>query len=111
MATATVGGGRARVATIVERSPGAVPAGIAIAVLVWFGADEGGFRGTTWMPALLLLLAVLLVCLVALPRPRPGRLALVAVALLVAYGAWSLLSISWAEQEELAWDGGNRTLL
>src|SRR5215213_1765005 len=111
MTTATLGGSRARAATIVERSPGVVPCGIALLVLLWFGGDEGGFRGTTWMPALLLLLAVLFVCLVALPRPRPARPALLAVLLLGAYGVWSLLSVLWAGQEELAWDAGNRTLL
>jgi tetratricopeptide (TPR) repeat protein len=111
MTTTALGTSRARAATIVEASPGLVPCGIAVAVLLWLAGDEGGFRGTTWMPTLLLLLAVLFVCLVALPRPQPSRAALVAVLLLTAYGAWSLLSILWAGQEELAWDAGNRTLL
>src|SRR5215210_883810 len=111
MATATLGASRARAATIVERSPGVVPCGIALLVLLWFGGDEGGFRRTTWMPALLLLLAVLFVCLVALPRPQPSRAALLALLLLTAYGAWALVSVRWAGQEELAWDAGNRTLL
>jgi tetratricopeptide (TPR) repeat protein len=111
MATATVGTGRARAATIMERSPGLVPCGITAAVLLWFAGDEGGFRGTTWEPALLFLLAVLFVCLIALPRPRPSRAALVAMLLLAGYGVWSLASVLWAGQEELAWDAGNRTLL
>jgi tetratricopeptide (TPR) repeat protein len=80
-------------------------------VLVWFAGDEGGFRKATWMPATLLLAVVLLVCLAVLPRPRPARLALAAVLLLAAYGGFSLLSMLWADQEELAWDAGNRTLL
>jgi hypothetical protein len=80
-------------------------------VLVWFAADEGGFRKVTWMPATLLLAAVLLVCLAVLPRPRPARLALAAILLLAAYGGFCLLSMLWAGQEELAWDAGNRTLL
>jgi tetratricopeptide (TPR) repeat protein len=63
------------------------------------------------MPALLLLAAVLLVCLIALPRPTPSRAALLGVLLLGGYAAWSLLSVLWAGQEELAWDAGNRTLL
>jgi tetratricopeptide (TPR) repeat protein len=109
--TAALGTSRARAATIVEGSPGLVPCGIAVAVLLWLAGDEGGFRGTTWMPTLLLLLAVLFVCLVALPRPQPSRAALLAVLLLTAYGAWALLSLLWAGQEELAWDAGNRTLL
>jgi tetratricopeptide (TPR) repeat protein len=111
MAATALGTSRARIATVIERSPGAVPSGIALAVLLWFAGDEGGFRGTTWMPGLLLLLAVLFVCLVALPRPTPSRAALLGVLLLTGYGLWSLLSITWAGQEELAWDAGNRTLL
>ena len=99
-----------RLAAIVEQSPGAVPAGIAVAALLWFAGDEGGFRSTTWMPVELLLLATLFVCLVALPRPTPSRPALIGVALLSAYGLWTLLSVLWAGQEELAWDAGNRTL-
>jgi tetratricopeptide (TPR) repeat protein len=100
-----------RAAAIVESSPGLVPCGIAVAALLWLAGDEGGFRGTTWMPTLLLLLAVLFVCLVALPRPQPSRAALLALLLLTAYGAWALLSVLWAGQEELAWDAGNRALL
>jgi tetratricopeptide (TPR) repeat protein len=111
VAATALGASRARIATIIERNPGAVPSGIAVAVLLWFAGDEGGFRGTTWMPAMLFLLAVLFVCLVALPRPTPSRAALLGVLLLAGYGAWSLLSILWAGQEELAWDAGNRTLL
>jgi O-antigen ligase len=111
MATATVGTSRARIASIVEQSPGAVPAGIAVAALLWCAGDEGGFRSTTWMPVQLLLLAALFVCLLTLPRPTPSRPALIGVLLLGAYGLWSLLSVLWAGQEELAWDAGNRTLL
>jgi tetratricopeptide (TPR) repeat protein len=112
MATATPGtAGRARAATIIERSPGVVPCAISCGVLLWFAGDEGGFRGTTWEPAMLFLLGVLFVCLIALPRPRPSRAALTAVLLLGAYGVWSLMSVLWAGQEELAWDAGNRTLL
>ena len=111
MATATLGTSRARAATILERSPGLVPSAFVCGVLLWFAGDEGGFRGTTWMPASLLLLAVLFVCLAALPRPHPSRAALTAVLLLAGYGVWGLVSILWAGQEELAWDAGNRTLL
>ena len=111
MATATLGTGRTRAAALIEQSPGVVPAGLTCAVLLWFAGDEGGFRGTTSMPATLLLVALLFVCLIALPRPRPARPALLAVLLLAGYAAWTLLSIVWAAQEDLAWDAGNRTLL
>src|SRR3954464_4334477 len=110
-ATATPGTGRTRAAGIIEQNPGLVPTGATLAVLLWFAADEGGFRPTTYLPAALLLLALLFVCLIALPRPRPSRAALAAVLLFAGYAAWSLLSIAWAGQPELAWEGGNRTLL
>jgi len=102
---------RGRAAAVVERNPGLVPSLPAFSVLLWFAADKGGFRGTTWMPATLLLGAVLVVCLAALPRPRPARPALAAILLLAGYGAFCLLSMLWADQPELAWDAGNRTLL
>jgi hypothetical protein len=63
------------------------------------------------MPATLLLGAGLVVCLAALPRPRPARAALAAMLLLAGYGVFCLLSMLWADQPELAWDAGNRTLL
>ena len=111
MATPALRTGRARASAILQDSPGVVPCAIVSAVLLVFAADEGGFRGTTWMPAMLLLAAVLVVCLATLPRPTPSRSALVAVLLLAGYGVWSLLSVTWADQQELAWGGGNRTLL
>jgi len=102
---------RRRAAALAARSPGLVPSLAAFSVLLWFAADEGGFRGTTWMPATLLLGAVLVACLALLPRPRPARLALAAILVLAGYGAFCLVSMLWAEQPELAWDAGNRTLL
>jgi tetratricopeptide (TPR) repeat protein len=88
-----------------------VPSLVAFAVLLWFAADKGGFTATTWMPAPLLLGAGLVVCLAVLPRPQPTRAALAAILLLAGYGAFCLLSMLWADQPELAWDAGNRTLL
>jgi hypothetical protein len=83
----------------------------AVAIFVWLGADEGGFRGTTFLPATLLLLALLLIGLVALPIPRPTRSQWIAIGLLAGYAAWSYLSIIWADEQGLAWDGANRTVL
>lgn len=94
-----------------ERNPGLVPSLAAVSVVLWFAADKGGFAGTTWMPATLLLGAVLVTCLAVLPRPRPARAVLAAILLLAGYGLFSLLSMLWADQPELAWDAGNRTLL
>ena len=111
MAAPALAVGRGRAAVVVERNPGLVPSLLAFCVLLWFAADEGGFRGTTWMPASVLLGALLVVCLAALPRPRPTRPALAAMLLLGGYGTFCLLSMLWADQPELAWDAGNRTLL
>jgi tetratricopeptide (TPR) repeat protein len=94
----------------VSESPGLVPGAFGVAVFIWFAADEAGFRGVTWYPASLLLVALLAVLLVTLPRPRPTRLALAAIALLAAYAAWSYLSILWADNQGIAWDGANRTV-
>jgi Tetratricopeptide repeat/O-Antigen ligase len=102
---------RERAAGVVKSNPGLLPSLLAISVVLWFAADKGGFRGTTWMPATLLLAAGLVVCLAALPRPRPARAALAAILLLAGYGVFCLLSMLWADQPELAWDAGNRTLL
>jgi tetratricopeptide (TPR) repeat protein len=102
---------RTRAAALAARNPGLVPSVAVFSVLLWFAADEGGFPGTTWMPATLLLGVVLVACLALLPRPRPARLALAGILLLGGYGAFCLVSMLWAEQPELAWDAGNRTLL
>lgn len=84
---------------------------IAVAVFTWLAADEGGFRGTTFLPATLVLLGLLLIGLLALPLPRPTRAQWAAIALLAGYAAWSYLSILWADEQGLAWDGANRTLM
>jgi len=84
---------------------------VAVAIFVWLAADEGGFRGVTFLPATLLLLALLAIGLIALPLPRPTRAQWVAIALLTGYAAWSYLSIIWADEQGLAWDGANRTLM
>ena len=100
-----------RLRQLVLESPGAVPVAVCIAIFTWFAANDGGFVPTLWLPAALLLLAVLAVCLASLPLPRPPRPLLVAVVLLAAYAAWSYLSILWADEQGIAWDGANRTVL
>jgi tetratricopeptide (TPR) repeat protein len=102
---------RRRLDALLRGSPAFLPALICVGIFIWFAGDEGGFRGTTFLPGTLLLLALLAVSLATLPRPRPPRLVIAAVALLGAYAAWSYLSILWAEEQGLAWDGANRTVL
>jgi tetratricopeptide (TPR) repeat protein len=94
-----------------RESPSLVPALGAVGVLTWLAVDQAGYDKTTWYPAGLILLGLLAVSLVALPTPRPSRPAAIAVALLAAYAGWSYLSITWADQKDVAWDGANRTLV
>jgi len=62
-----------RLRRVIAASP-SVPLLLAATVLfVWMGADEGGFHGTTFLPMTLVLLALLVVGLLALPLPRPSR--------------------------------------
>lgn len=103
--------GGSRVGRFLTDSPSFVPALLAVGVFIWFAADEAGFRGSTFLGGGLVLLALLSLSLAALPRPEPRRAALVAVALLAGYALWSYLSILWADQQGVAWDGANRTVL
>jgi hypothetical protein len=79
--------------------------------LAWAGT-EGGYAPTAWYPGALVYLS-LLVAVAAWPARRAmlPRPAAVALALLAAFGLWSLLSVSWAGVKGDAWDGGNRTLM
>ena len=100
-----------RAGEFLAASPSFVPALLAVGVFIWFAADEAGFRGSTFLGGGLALVALLALSLVALPRPEPRRAALVAIALLAGYAIWSYLSILWADQQGVAWDGANRTVL
>lgn len=105
--TATAGSLRRRL----EASPSAPLLLIAIALFIWLAADEGGYLGTSFLPATIVLLALLIVGLLALPLPRPSRAQLAAIALIAAYAAWTYLSILWADQQGLALESANRTAM
>jgi tetratricopeptide (TPR) repeat protein len=92
-------------------SPSFLPALACIGIFLWFAGDEGGFLGTTFLPGSLIVLALLCLSLTLLPRPRPPRPVVLAVGLLAGYAAWSYLSLLWAGEPGLAWDGANRTVL
>jgi O-Antigen ligase/Tetratricopeptide repeat len=93
-------------------APALLPVLIATALLVALGATEAGFYATSWMPAGLFLIALALVTLLAVGAPRNvPRATLAAVALFAAYTAWTFLSITWADQQAVAWDGANRTVI
>jgi hypothetical protein len=103
--------GAGRLAERMGENPTFLPILICVAILVWFAGDEGGSRATTFLPATLLVLALLVVCLVVLPRPRPPRRVLVAVGAFATYAVWSYLSLLWSDDRAIAWDGANRTVL
>jgi O-antigen ligase len=91
-------------------SPVVMLLGPAIAVLVAMAADRGGFAVTTWTPAALFLIGLLVVGGLTLGAEVP-RVVWIAVAAIAAYAAWSYASIAWADSKADAWDGANRTLL
>src|SRR5436190_5314022 len=91
----------------------ALPGLAAVAVLVWWATDQGGYFQKTFYPGTLLLLGVLVATAAGAPESfrglsRPGQTALAALAL---FTAWSFLSISWAGAPGPAWDAANRSLL
>jgi hypothetical protein len=93
-------------------SPALVPALIATALLVVLCATEAGFYPTSWMPAGLFLIALTAVTAIALGPPRGvPRASLAALALLTAYAVWTFVSIVWADQQAIAWEGANRTAI
>lgn len=90
-----------------------IPAFVAIALLVYWGAHGGGYATTTWEPSALLLLGLLAATLagIGLDRVRLSRPTGVALIALTGYTLWSYLSIAWAAAPGDALDGANRTLL
>ncbi len=85
----------------------------ALAVLVfaiWFGKDAG-YAPTTWYTGGLFLVALAAVAFLVYGAAALSRAAVVALGCLGAFAAWSLLSIAWAADKGIAWDGANRTLL
>ena len=105
---------------LLRANPVLVPMVASVAIFVALGASEGGFYeigtrqhpGLGWYPAGLMLLALLVASLIAVPPPQPvPRAVALALGLLGAYTAWSFVSITWAEQQGVAWDGANRTAI
>jgi O-Antigen ligase len=93
------------------RHPALPLAAVALATFVWFAASNGGYDGTTWYPGSLIVLALVVIATLTVPLGDVPRLVAVAALALLAYAAWSYLSITWAHQKGDAWDGANRTLL
>lgn len=94
-----------------RESPGIAPGLVFLAVAWWWAARDGGFSPLTWLPAALILLAAVVVFVLTVPgQYRGGTLAAVSMISFAAFGAWSYLSIAWAEVPALSWSGSNLTL-
>ncbi|HLH15272.1 MAG TPA: O-antigen ligase family protein [Solirubrobacteraceae bacterium] len=90
-----------------------MPALAALALFVVWAGSQAGYPLTHWAPGALVVLALLALC-AAILRVRPLRLSRplkVALAAFAAYTALSFLSILWAGERAVAWEGADRTLL
>ena len=84
----------------------------ALAALLVSATADAGYYPTTWYVAALFVLGLLAVGLLTLgPRIDASRATLIAVGLLAAFAVWSYLSIGWADNKAVAWDGANRATL
>jgi hypothetical protein len=94
---------------LLDANPALIPALLATVAFLVLAGTEAGFYPTSWYAGALFLVGLLAVSLVALGPPRGlPRATLVAIVLLAAFAAWSYLSISWAGQPGVAWEGANR---
>jgi hypothetical protein len=95
------------------RSPELLAGALATGAFVALAAADGGFDPTASNPAALFLLGVLLSFAVALRRfpPVPPRRQFYAIAALLAFVVWAYISILWADDKGISWDGANRALL
>jgi hypothetical protein len=88
------------------------PALAAIVVFVAWGYEQGGYQASQWAPGGLMVLALLLLSLLFGRRfsetPVLVRVALISFA---AYTLFSFLSMAWARDPAVAFEGANRTLL
>lgn len=94
---------------VLRATPAVLPAGLGVVVLLAMGAADGGYYSTLWYPVALGGIGLLVVTALALGPPRElPRATLVAVVLLALFVGWAFLSITWADQKGLAWEGANR---
>ncbi len=103
----------AKTLSLLRSSPVLLPAAGALALLIWFAAYDGGYPLLEWAPGGLIALGLAAVAIAAIGRPRtlPSRATLVALACLLAFAAFSYLSMLWAAAPGAALEGGDRTLL
>lgn len=95
-----------------RRTLAALPAALLAALLVLATLYEGAFDVRQWAPLALFALALLGAVIVVAGGARPlSRTVAVAVAAIWALAAWSMLSMTWAESPEHAWEGAAQTTL
>jgi hypothetical protein len=90
-----------------------VPALIAVALMLVWAIQNGGFDASTWYWGALVLLATFAGVFAGVHRGhlRLSRTSALALACFAGYVAWSYLSIAWAQYPGLALDGSNRALM
>lgn len=90
-----------------------VPALVAVALMLVWASQNGGFDASTWYWGALVLLATFTAVFIGVlhDRLRLSRASALAVGLFAGYVAWSYLSMTWAQYPGLALDGSNRALL
>jgi O-Antigen ligase len=104
------------VTSLLRQLPSAFAAPFAVGALaiaafgVW-AARDAGFGPTSMYPSALFLLALAVVAVLAYGRLAVSPPALVAIIFLGAFAAWCGLSIAWASDQGIAWDGANRTFV
>jgi O-Antigen ligase len=101
--------GRSGIAIPVELIPGLV----CLAAFIAWAIAGGGFSTVSSGAGGLFLIALLAVVVIAV-RPRLASIPVpvrVAFAFLAAFVAWNFLSIAWADDQGIAWDGANRALI
>ena len=99
--------------SLATRVSTALVGGLPLGIFLLWGAVDGGYPPTLWMPGALALVGLLALLVFGVPqlfRTLP-RVALAALALFAAYTVWTALSITWAADKGEAWDAANRTLL
>lgn len=84
---------------------------LAVGVFAVWAARDAGFGPTALYPGALFLLALAVVAVLAYGRLSVSRPALVAILFLGSFAAWCGLSIAWASDKGIAWDGANRTFV
>jgi O-Antigen ligase/Tetratricopeptide repeat len=102
----------AAVETVLGESPAIVPALAATVAFLVLAATEAGFYPTAWYAAALFILGLLVATVIAVGLPRAvPKATLAALGLFAGFTVWSYLSITWADQQGVAWDGANRTAM